>query len=79
MTYYVGAIHELRAQDGRVLARGLDMDNGRGVKFWTTPEALAAYFGDEDEDRFIVVPTEDITWMAQRDGGRSLWSTCGLT
>jgi hypothetical protein len=81
MTHYVGAIRAeaQQAQDGRVLARGLMMDNGRGVRFLARPEALQAYFRDEDEDRCILVPDCDITWLARRDGGRSLWSCAGLT
>lgn len=79
---YVGAIRVMgrpRRQDGRVPCRGYQMDNARAVKFWASAEALSAYFGDQDEDACIVVPDSDITWLAKRDGGRSLWSCAGLT
>jgi hypothetical protein len=82
MTHYVGAIRVMgrpRHRDGRVPCRGCQMDNARGVHFLATPEALATYFGDEDEDRCIEVPDQDVTWLARRDGGRSMWSCAGLT
>jgi hypothetical protein len=80
MTHYVGAITagRQRAQDGHVACSGYDMDNARGVKFWVSAETLSAYFADTDEDAYIVVEDSDITWLAKRDGGRSLWSTAGL-
>jgi hypothetical protein len=57
---------------------GLLLDNARGVKFWVTREALEAYYADPDDDAHIVVEAEDITWLAKRDGGKSLWSCAGL-
>lgn len=81
MAHYVGAIRAQRqqVQDGRVACRGYDMDNARAVRFLATQEALSAYHADEDEDAYMVIPDKDITWMARRDGGHSLWSCCGLT
>ena len=77
---YVGCIRQLRRQapDGRVVCRGFIMDNARGVKFLASVEALEAYFADPDEDTYIDVPDNDVTWLAKRDGGRSLWSSAGL-
>jgi hypothetical protein len=81
MAHYVGAIRaqSQQAQDGRVACRGYGMDNARGVRFLADPEALAAYLADPDEDAYLVVPDSDITWLATRDGGRSLWSCAGLS
>jgi hypothetical protein len=79
MPHYVGCIRAERLQGARVACRGYDMDNGRAVRFLASPEALAAYFGNDDEDACIVVDDNAITWMSRRDGGGSLWSCAGLT
>jgi hypothetical protein len=80
MAHYVCVVRvqRQRSHDGRMLARGLDMDNARGVKFWVTPEAVEAYYADPDDDAHIVVEDEDITWLAKRDGGKDLWSYSGI-
>jgi hypothetical protein len=54
------------------------MDNGRAMRFLVTQEALETYFADPDQDAYIDVQDQDITWLAKRDGGRSLWSCAGL-
>jgi hypothetical protein len=78
---YVGLITATSPQptlDGRLACHGFELDNGRGVRFLVSPEALQAYRSDPDEDRCLDVPDEDVLWRSKRDGGRSLWSCAGL-
>jgi hypothetical protein len=75
---YVGSITAERHQDDRIACRGYVMDNGRAVRFLASVESLERYLADTDDDAYIVVEDQDITWLAKRDGGRSLWSTAGL-